>query len=1286
VRAILVGICAILVGSVSPAAEPLPTVENFPPKSPQESLAAMVPRPGLRVELMAAEPLVMDPVDIAWGPDGKAWVVEMADYPLGEDGRGKPCGRVRFLEDANGDGVYDKSTLFLDGLNFPNGVMPWRKGVLVTCAPEVFYAEDTDGDGKADVRKPLFMGFGEGNQQHRVNHPRWGLDNWVHLANGDGGAGANGLITSVKRRDIQMDIRGRDLRVRPDEGLIDVVTGQAQYGRNRDDWGNWFGCHNNDPGWVYILDDAYIRRNPYVAAPPSRMSLTAERASFPVGWVVTHHALGQPCPPLAQPGAWTCLCGIVVYRDELLGPEFVGNTFVADAVYNCVHRKIVTPQGVLFHGDRAPDEQRSEFLCSKDPWFRPATIQTGPDGALWVVDMYRFVIEHPQWINDDLEQTLDLRLGHDRGRIYRVYPTNRQPRPILRLDKLDTIGLVAALDSPSGWQRDMAQQLLLWRADKSAAKPLEELAAKSPRPLARLHALCTLDGLGVLRPEVVRRGLADEHPGVRRHAVRLTELFLNDTGLQRAGPALGEALLRLSDDPDPQVQMQLAYTLGQWRDERTGRALGRLTLRHAADPYLLAAVMSSAVPHVGVMLAEVQAAQGDAKRQRDLTAKLRKLAADIKAAPNAVQEVAIRRRETAAALTEKVAGKVRSAAEVAQTLDQFRPALRLAGSPERGQKMFVEATCSVCHRLGDVGTEIGPDLTTLVDRSPQYLIVAVVDPNRAVVAKYLEYIAVTTDGRTASGMLLEETSNSITLVDAAGKTQVFLRKDLEELVCTGRSHMPERLEVKLNHQTMADLFAFIRAAKPVIRRPLHHKPELVEADAGGTLQLLAAQSEIHGAGITFDPHQRCLIWLAGRPGQQHAAWTVEVPQAATYEVSIETAQVPANAGNRFAIEAGESRVMGEFPSTGDWGRWERHVYGRLTLPAGRQRIVLRPDGPIKSELSDLRDVRLTLVATAKAASQPPPRPSPTAPKPLAENVPAAASGVLAPAPGGTFSLTPARGRGVGPTIKYLPERKSFRSFTAADHAAWTLAVPKTGKYEVWLQWSLPDELSGNPFVVEAGASRMAGVLPSSGGWDRWTLQRFGTVDLAAGQQALTLRPNGPVKKELCDLREIWLVPVLDRSQPFRLPTQQVAGNRPELVKPGTNGTLALLPETCEIRGAKINIDTQLRVIVWHFHRLDDHVAWRVEVPQGGKYDVFVEWAQIDDYADNPFAVEIADTPRRVTGKLPSTGDWHKYRKEKFGQLELASGVQRVVLRADGPIKEELSDIRQVILAPAGAPP
>ncbi|OHB85895.1 MAG: hypothetical protein A2V98_14635 [Planctomycetes bacterium RBG_16_64_12] len=935
--------------------------------SPEQSLQALVPRPGFKVERMAAEPLVMDPVDVAWGPDGKMWVVEMADYPLGLDDRGKPGGRVRFLEDTDADGRYDRSTLFLENLNFPNGVMPWRQGVLVTCAPEIFYAEDTDGDGKADLRQPVLVGFGEGNQQHRVNHLRWGLDNWVYAANGDGGAGANGVVKSVRTGET-LDIRGRDLRFRPGDGSLDVATGQAQFGRDRDDWGNWFGSNNNDPGWHYALVDHYIRRNPYVAAPPARISLTEARTAYPAGRVVTHHTIDQPAMlPEGQPGHFTSLGGMTCYRDDLFGLPFLGNYFVSDSVFNVVHRMTVWPRGATFFGERARDEQRSEFLASKDPYFRCSTLRTGPDGALWVVDMYRVVIEHPEWINDDLERLLDLRAGHERGRIYRVYPEHKSPRPIPRLDRFDTLGLVAALDHPNGWQRDLAQQMLVWRRDMAAVEPLEQMVVSSPRALARLHALCTLDGLGALRAEIVRQALVDRHPGVRRHAVRLSEPFL------ASSPALGGALLKLVDDLDPQVHMQLAYSLGEWNDPLAGQALAQLAFAHADDPYLSAAVMSSATPHLSRMIAQARSDSSKTAAGAQLLGKLLKLADDMEAWPDAAAALDAARRRPISQWAEKLLAQAKPSEAVQEALEKYDPVLEMAGDPDRGKQVFVEATCSTCHRLGDVGRPIGPDLRALVDRSPQFLHVAVIDPNRAVVRKYQEYTAVTADGLTLSGMLLEETSTSITLVDLGGQSQVILRKDLEELVCLGRSHMPQKLEAKLDLQRMADLFAFIgrmgppaEQARPPSPEPVVHKPELVTAEPDGSLRLLARKSEIHGRTIRFDPVLDLLAWYRDR-AEDYVAWSVDVPEPGSYEVWIEWAQVDEYAGNPFAVEVegGASRVTGTLPSTGGWQRYRKESFGTLEIDSGRQRILVRPNGPIAKELSDLREIHLVPVARLK---------------------------------------------------------------------------------------------------------------------------------------------------------------------------------------------------------------------------------------------------------------------------------------------------------------------------------
>src|SRR5262245_23307672 len=481
------------------------------PKSPEESLKCIQVRPGFTVELMAAEPLVMDPIAFAWGPDGKFWVVEMGDYPLGVDGKGKFGGKVKFLEKASRerkrpeDGPYTKSTTFLDNLGYPTGVTPWGKGVIVTCAPDIFYAEDTDGDGKADKKIVLFTGFREGNQQHRVNGLVWGLDNWLYGANGDSG----GVIKAVNALERQPDgshrarqldkpgpgvnISGRDFRLKPETGEFEAVTGQTQFGRCRDDFGNWFGCNNSNPMYHFVLEDRYLKRNPHILYPDPKVNVSVTPAA------AKGYPISKALPRFNTPGAvgyFTSACSVMIYRDNLFGPEFYGNSFVAEPVHNLIHREVMKPKGVTFTSQRADDEQTSEFLASSDNWFRPTTIATGPDGALWIADMYRYVIEHPEWIPLDWQKKLELRAGHDLGRIYRVYPKDKTPRAIPRMDKMDAKKLVKALESPNGWTRDTAQVLIVQTPRKEPErdfgdlKKLYEIAASTKQPAAsRIHAL-----------------------------------------------------------------------------------------------------------------------------------------------------------------------------------------------------------------------------------------------------------------------------------------------------------------------------------------------------------------------------------------------------------------------------------------------------------------------------------------------------------------------------------------------------------------------------------------------------------------------------------------------------------------------------------------------------------------------------------------------------------------------------------------------------------------------------
>jgi putative membrane-bound dehydrogenase-like protein len=1091
-------------------------------KSPEASLKSIQVKPGFTVELVASEPLVQSPIAFAWGPDGKLWVVEMGDYPLGLDGKGKPGGRIKVLESTKGDGKYDKATVFLDNLSFPTGVLPWRKGVLVTCAPDIFYAEDTDGDGKADKKEVLYTGFVEGNPQHRVNSLVWGLDNWIYVANGDSG----GRIKSVKTGKT-LDLGHRDLRIRPDTGEMDAVTGTTQYGRSRDDWGNWFGNNNSNPLWHYVLDDHYIRRNPHVAPPDPRVHVPVVPGAARV------YPISRTLPRFNDPqGAnhFTSACSPVVYRDELfylaVGMDPAANAagspswvFISEPVHNLVHREVMSPRGVTFTSRRAEDERESEFLASSDNWFRPTMIQTGPDGGLWIADMYREVIEHPEWIPKDWQKKLDLRAGADKGRIYRVVPVGIKPRAIPRLDKLDTAGLVAALDSPNGWQRDMAQMMLLWRNDKAAVPLLEKLAKESKRPLPRLHALCTLDGLSILEPAIVEKALKDSHPGVRRHAARLC----GEPG--GVSPSLDD-LSKLVNDMDPQVRLQLAYALGGFEHPRASKALGQLALHNPEDQYLLAAVLSSvgranleltlvavlegskkAAPPEALIqqLLRLASALGDAeamttlvgtlaepdqgkfaswqyrtlaaaldaagkaderwsahlKRLAKLFAAARQVAADDKAplpnrsaaigvlgrgpdhqaedvktlasfltpqAPAELQTAAVnalshlsdanlpklllegwkaygpalrsqvldvlfRRQEWVKAVLDAIEKKDILAIEIdaarrqrllqqknaelrkraeslfagvvnpdrEKVVESYRPVLTTKGDPKRGAQVFAKI-CATCHRFQGVGEEVGPDLASLGDKSPEALLVAILDPNRAVEARYIAYMAVTKSGVNYTGLLASETGNSVTLVSQDGKKHTILRTELEALSSTDKSAMPEGLEKDLKPQDVADVIAHLRVGVPEPTRKTFegNKPEVVRPEKDGSLRLTATNCEIYGNTLGYDPLRSKLSeW---RTEDDRAVWMVEVPQAGKHAVWLDYACGDDSAGNKLLLETGGRRLTGIVTSTGSGSKFKQVKIGEIELAAGKQAVTLRSAGKIRRYLMDLRAARLEPVA------------------------------------------------------------------------------------------------------------------------------------------------------------------------------------------------------------------------------------------------------------------------------------------------------------------------------------
>ena len=663
------------------------------PVSPQQSLSLIRVREGYEVQLVAAEPLVVDPVAIDWGLDGRLWVAEMSDYPSGMDGNGQPGGRIRVLEDTDGDGQYDAGKVFLDNVAFPNGVLAWGGGVLVTAAPEIFYAADVDGDGVADIRQRLFLGFPEGNQQLRVNGLRWGLDGWVYCASGSHhpGYGADSRIASLQTGKV-VEVGSRDFRFRPSTGEIEPQSGPSQYGRNRDAWGNWFGEQNSFPLWHYVLEDGAIRRNPNFAAPNPRHLLTE---SNPRVWPAA--VAEKRYHSFEQAGRFTSACSGMVYLDELLFDAEVQHAFTCEPFSNLVQHNRLLEDGATFRLERDPAEAESstDFFASADRWCRPVMVRTGPEGALWVVDMYRYMIEHPQWLPKEGQDELRpfFRAGDDRGRIYRVVPKGasvKAPAFLCSLGLSDAAisdaALVQQLESSNGWVRDAAQRLLAERGPQGSVELLRQMLTASQRPTARLHALCALGELQQLRAEDVRSGLLDSHAGVRRWAVRLGK----EAGLLEANAAL---LMKLADDPSLKVRLELATAAGQVAGELSAKLLSHLLLG-TDDSWVHAGVLSSL--HAGnvVSVAFEVAERGRGQQLEALGEQAVALGADeqvagllLSAAVDGGAEGGLRQRELLVGMLERL---LRDAGRL-QRLQQLQSGLSeaLAGALKRAAEEAV---------------------------------------------------------------------------------------------------------------------------------------------------------------------------------------------------------------------------------------------------------------------------------------------------------------------------------------------------------------------------------------------------------------------------------------------------------------------------------------------------------------------------------------------------------------------------------------------------------------------
>jgi putative membrane-bound dehydrogenase-like protein len=596
------------------AANERPALPRSQPVEPENTSATFALKDGFTMQLVAAEPLVTDPVAGAFDEDGRLYVVEMNDYPYTDKSTDKPnvertgdlpIGKVRLLEDTDNDGVFDKSQIFARDFSWPTGIAVYRGGIFVAATPDVWYLKDEDGDGQAETRTKIFSGFRKLNVQAVANNLIWGLDHKVYGAGGtNGGRIINGLNESVPA----VTISRNDFCFDPANPAFELLSGGARFGNTFDDWGNRFICNIRNPIQHIVLPHQAVVRNPdlSVGSPMHDVAVAGDqipvfRSSPPEPWRVVNAARlsnqGDPRMPRSEKNAqgfMTSACGVTVYRGDAYPAEFRQQVFLAEVAGNLIHRQHMTPVGATFTSQRM--DEKSEFMTSTDNWFRPVNFLHAPDGTLYVLDMYRETIEHPWSMPDDLKALLDLENGRDRGRIYRLTPPSYERRANPRLSSATTKELVALLQHPNAWHRETAHRLLFERQDKSAVPALQAMLNATTAPLGKVHALWTLLGLSQLDEAVILSALRDTAAEVREQAVVLAVRRRTAEEGRTAAPysnAVHADLLRLADDESPRVRFQVALALAEHSDEVSLKALMVIARRDSADPWIVIAALSS---------------------------------------------------------------------------------------------------------------------------------------------------------------------------------------------------------------------------------------------------------------------------------------------------------------------------------------------------------------------------------------------------------------------------------------------------------------------------------------------------------------------------------------------------------------------------------------------------------------------------------------------------------------------------------------------------------------------
>lgn len=541
-RPLFLSAAALVVGSAAFAVHPQNAgpseVEikfKLPPPKPlsaAEEFKTFKVQPGYKVELFASEPMIECPVAMSWDERGRMYVVEMRGYMHDVEGKGEDQanGVISILEDTDGDGKADKRTVFAEGLVLPRAVCAVNGGALVGEPPNLWFMKDTDGDGKADVKEPVETAYGTrgGQPEHMANTPIRFLDNWVYSAN-----------------------HGARYRLKDGKWISESVPSRGQWGLCQDNYGRPYYNANSDFLRSNFVPEVLYKRNPnLIGGGGAGVQVVKDQSTWPIAPTPGVNR-GYEKTALSADGKLqksTATCGAAVYRGGL--KEFGNDAFIPEPAGNLIKRFTLTEKDGVVTGENTLKNE--EFLASTDERFRPVSAYTGPDGALYFADMYRGIIQHKSFLTHYLIANIKdraLEQPVNQGRIWRVVPDGAK----VSTPKLPAGGpeLVAFLGHANGWVRDTAQRLLVEKKDAAVAPALADLVKKGS-PLAKIHALWTLEGLGAVTPDVVSAALKDSNPKVRAAAVRVADRS-----------AVAE-LAKMVSDPSVDVQIALGFALSSY--------------------------------------------------------------------------------------------------------------------------------------------------------------------------------------------------------------------------------------------------------------------------------------------------------------------------------------------------------------------------------------------------------------------------------------------------------------------------------------------------------------------------------------------------------------------------------------------------------------------------------------------------------------------------------------------------------------------------------------------------